>query len=451
MIGCAHDERCSTLPALVILTAYALLIVLPVALGWWLIGPARPWLDEASSAIALMATAALLLEFLLSGRFRVISGGIGMDRSLRWHQMFAQILTLAALLHPLFYLTPSGAAFQRPDDPGAVLGLDAASLITGTLAWLLLGLLTLTAIRRDDLPFKYEVWRISHGLGAALLAGLVLHHAIAAGRYSGMPALMAYWAFLLAIALGSLFAIYLIRPWRLARRPWRIAALERVGDRLWSLTLAPDGHARLSYRAGQFAWLRLDCSAFSPREHPFSIAAAPSDGAALRFLIKEAGDFTRQIGGLPIGARAFVDGPHGALYLEGRREPGIFMIAGGAGLAPMLSMLREAAARGETRPIKLLYGNRHEGQIMAAADLVALAVRLRLDLRHVLQEPPPGWAGFAGMMTPELIQAEATRAAAEGWIFLLCGPGPMIRAAHQGLRALGVPRRRILEERFSVF
>ncbi|MCA3413055.1 MAG: hypothetical protein INF84_00510, partial [Roseomonas sp.] len=48
-----------------------MLVALPVALGWWLIGPARPWLDEASSAIAMMATAALLLEFLLSGRFRV--------------------------------------------------------------------------------------------------------------------------------------------------------------------------------------------------------------------------------------------------------------------------------------------------------------------------------------------------------------------------------------------
>ncbi len=434
-----------------ILGAYALLVVLPVALGWWLIGPARPWLDEASSAIAMMATAALLLEFLLSGRFRVISAGIGMDRSLRWHQVFAQILTLAALLHPLFYLTPSGAAFQRPDDPGAVLGLDAASLISGALAWLLLGLLILTAIRRDDLPYRYEVWRVSHGLGAALLAGFALHHAVTAGRYSGAPALMAYWAFMLALALGSLVAVYLLRPWRLARRPWRIAGLERTGDRLWSLTLEPDGHAGLAYRAGQFAWLRLNCSAFSMREHPFSIASAPSDGAALRFLIKEAGDFTRQIGALPIGARAFVDGPHGALCLEGRREPGIFMIAGGAGLAPMLSLLRDAAARGETRPITLLYGNRHQGQIMAAAELAALAMRQRLDLHHVLQEPPPGWTDFAGMMTPELIQAEATQAAREGWVFLLCGPGPMIRATHQGLAALGVPRRHILEERFSVF
>lgn len=436
-----------------ILAAYALLVALPVALGWWLIGPARPWVEEASSAIAMMATAALLLEFLLSGRFRVISAGIGMDRSLRWHQMFAQALTIAALLHPVFYTSPFGAAFHRPDDlhDAFTLGLDAASLVSGALAWLLLGLLTITAIRRDDLPYRYEVWRVSHGLGAALLAGFVLHHAISAGRYSGAPALMAYWAFLLALALGSLAAVYLLRPWRLARRPWRIAGLERVGDRLWSLTLEPDGHAGLSYRAGQFAWLRLNCSAFSVREHPFSIASAPTDGKALRFLIKEVGDFTRQIGTLPLGARAFVDGPHGALCLEGRQEPGIFMMAGGAGLAPMLSLLRDAAARGETRPITLLYGNRHERQIMAAAELAELAEHLRLDIRHVLQEPPPGWTGFAGMMSPELIQAAAAQAAREGWVFLLCGPGPMIRAAHQGLHALGVPRRRILEERFSVF
>lgn len=436
-----------------ILAAYALLVALPVALGWWLIGPARPWVEEASSAIAMMATAALLLEFLLSGRFRVIIAGIGMDRSLRWHQMFAQVLTIAVLLHPIFYTSPFGAAFHRPDDlhDALTLGLDAASLVSGALAWLLLGLLTITAIRRDDLPCRYEVWRVSHGLGAALLAGFALHHAISAGRYSGAPALMAYWALLLALALGSLVAVYLLRPWRLAHWPWRIAGLERVGDRLWSLTLEPDAHAGLSYRAGQFAWLRLDCSAFSVREHPFSIASAPTDGKALRFLIKEVGDFTRQIGTLGLGARAFVDGPHGALCLEGRQEPGIFMMAGGAGLAPMLSLLRDAAARGEARPITLLYGNRHEGQIMAAAELAALAGRLRLVLRHVLQEPPPGWVGLTGMMSPALIQAEAAQAAREGWVFLLCGPGPMTRAAHQGLHALGVPRRRILEERFSVF
>jgi predicted ferric reductase len=121
---------------------------------------------------------------------------------------------------------------------------------------------------------------------------------------------MAYWAFMLALALGSLVVVYPLRPWQLTRRPWRVAGLERAGDRLWSLTLESDGHAGLAYRAGQFGWLRLNCAAFSEREHPFSITSAPSDGKALRFLINEVGDFTRQIGTLPLGVCAYVDGPH---------------------------------------------------------------------------------------------------------------------------------------------
>jgi hypothetical protein len=44
--------------------------------------------------------------------------------------------------------------------------------------------------------------------------------------------------------------------------------------------------------------------------------------------------------------RAFVDGPHGHLSLDGRSEPGIVFLCGGVGVAPALSMIREAAARG---------------------------------------------------------------------------------------------------------
>jgi predicted ferric reductase len=110
------------------------------------------------------------------------------------------------------------------------------------------------------------------------------------------------------------------------------AALESVGDGLWSLTMAPDGHAGLSYGAGQFAWPQPDCSAFSVREHPFSIASAPSDWKALRFLIKEVGDFTRQIGALPTGARALSGRQAGARHFRDcrRRRAGAhaFLVAG---------------------------------------------------------------------------------------------------------------------------
>lgn len=431
------------MPATILLAAYVLLVVLPVALGWALVGPARPWIDEVSSALAMAGFAALLLEFLLSGRFRAISGGIGIDRTMRWHQLFARVLTAGLLLHPFLYTTPTGAQFLLPGDAthAGVLNLDAYSLVTGWVAWLLLGLLTITAIGRDMLPWRYETWRLMHGLGAAAIALLGMCHTLWAGRYSTDPVLTAYWGVMFALAVTTLLTVYLLRPLRLSRRPWRIAEVAPAAERTWRVVLEPVGHEGLRFRAGQFAWIRLDRSPFSMREHPFSIASAPGGDGRLAFLIKEAGDFTRTVGSLPFGARAYVDGPHGHLFVDGRTEPGICLIGGGVGVAPLLSILR---ALPRDRPRMLVYGNRHQGQVMAREELEASGA----EVVHVLQEPPPGWTGATGMVSRELVRERCAAAASAGWLFVLCGPPPMMREVRAGLAALGVPGSRILEERF---
>jgi predicted ferric reductase len=441
-LGAMKPVPVPDMPARLLIGAYAILVGLPVVLGWLLVGPARPWPDELSSALALAGFAALLLEFLLSGRFRAISGGIGIDRTMRWHQALARVLTLVLLVHPFLYTTPTGVQFLRPEDAthAGVLGLDAQSLVTGAIAWLLLGVLTLTAIGRDALPFRYETWRLMHGLGAALVALLGLHHTLRAGRYSLHPVLSAYWVVLFALAMLSLFAVYVIRPIRLARRPWRVASVTPVAERTWQVVLEPVGHGGLRFRAGQFAWLRLDRPAWSMREHPFSIASAPGGDGRLAFLVKEAGDFTRTIGTLRRGARAFVEGPHGHLVVDDLGAPGLCLVAGGVGVAPLLSILRAQPGR----PALLIYGNRHAGQIVARDELAACGA----EVVHVLQDPPPGWAQEAGLVTRDLVRRRCAAAARDGWLFVLCGPPPMMREVRAGLAALGVPSRCVLEERF---
>lgn len=431
------------MPGWLLVGAYVGLVCLPVGLGWMLVGPARPWLDELSSALAMAGFAALLLEFLLSGRFRAVSGGIGIDRTMRWHQRFARVLTMALLVHPFLYTAPTGAQFLRPEDltRAGVLQIDAQTLATGWAAWLLLGVLTITAIGRDMLPWRYETWRLMHGLGAAAIALLGLQHALWAGRYSTEPLLVAYWGAMAGLALLSLLAVYLLRPLRLSRRPWRIAAVRPAADRVWEVVLTPMGHGGLRFRPGQFAWVRLDCGPFSLREHPFSIASAPRGDGGLSFLVKEAGDFTRTVGTLPVGARAFVEGPHGHLTVAESGLPGLCLIAGGVGLAPLLSILR---AEGGGRPVRLIYGNRHEGQILAREELA----RSGAAILHVLQEPPPGWSGARGMISRELVREHCAAPARDGWTFVLCGPPPMMREVRAALTALGVPRARIIEERF---
>lgn len=438
------------MPGLVLLFLYLVVALAPVAIAWSLGLPSRPLRDELSSGIALIATSMLLMEFVLSGRFRPISSRTGIDATMRFHQLIARPLTVLLLLHPFLYTTPMRQAPLPWDVTGQTsLGLDAVGILTGVVAWALLGALVLSAILRDHGPFRYEAWRLSHGLGAALIAGFGVFHALEAGRYSSHPPLMAFWLVLLVLALLTLVTVYLVRPLLKLGHPYRVTAVRKLALKTWQVEVTPINGAILSFEPGQFAWLSLDRSAFSMREHPFSIASAPAETDQLAFVIKEVGDFTRQIGQIPVGARAYVDGPHGALTLGKRPAAGIVFLAGGVGIAPILSMLRQLQTDQDARPLKLIYGNRVQEQIVHGDELEAMTRALDLSITHVLTEPPEGWDGPTGVMDEALIRKHCDRPDKAEWLYVVCGPPPMIDATEDALVALGIPEKRVISEKFA--
>lgn len=390
-----------------------------------------PW-DHAVSAATRAAFALLFVEFVLSGRFRVISGALGMDATMRLHQAAARPVAAVLLLHPFLY--------------GGVVAPIGLAALTGILSWLLLGLLVVTAIGRDRLPWSYEAWRLSHGVGALLLAVVATLHAVLAPA-GAHPALAWVWLGLCGLAAASLVSVYLLRPLRRARRPWRVVSVTPESEGVWTVTIAAERHEGLRFRAGQFVWLVLDRGPFTLREHPFSIASAPSDPRTLSFVIAEAGDFTRTIGTLRPGARAYLDGPHGALTPLDRDAPGLVLIAGGTGIAPMLSILREAAARADRRPFLLIVGAWREERLIAREAIRALKASLSLEVVEVLSDPPPGWAGETGVLD-DAVLGRHCGGARRGWLHVLCGPPGMLRAATASLAARGVARRDIMAESF---
>lgn len=412
--------------------------------------PARPLRDEIAGALGIVALTILMLEFALSGRFHAVSRRVGLDVTMYAHQILARLAALFILVHPFLYATPI-LTYPRPDDPtGALsLGLSAPSVASGIMAWVLSLALILTAILRDQLFVTYETWRRAHGVGALVVVGLAVHHAMDAGRYSGATALGWVWLAGLAAAGASLFHVYVLRPLSRLRRPWRVVRVRKAAARTWMVTLAPEGAHRLDYRAGQFVWLNIGQEAFSLAENPFSLASAPSRGPEIEFLVKELGDFTSRIGETKAGTRAYIDGPHGHLTLQDRGGTGVALIAGGVGIAPLLGILREMAARGDRRKVILVYANREAGQIVAADELEALARVLDLRVVHVLDEPPPGWAGRRGRPDPAMLREIFGFTEAKDWIFLLCGPPAMIAAARTALAELGVPARNVVSERFT--
>jgi predicted ferric reductase len=427
---------------------YLAIGLLPLAIAALGPGPGRGFWHELSSGLVMVAFAITLAQFLLSGRFRPISGKVGIDLTMRFHQLAAWALLAFVLLHPILYAVPTFAA-----DPAAgfarLRGMFASpGLRTGVIAWWLLVALVLMGARRDRLRMRYETWRLSHGLGAALVAGLAAHHTLAVGTYAARPVLAGFWIALTAVALLSLVHVYLLKPLLQRRNPWRVTANEPAADRMWRVAVEPESGRAPDFAAGQFAWANLGHSPFSLTEHPFSISSAPADRARIEFTIKEAGDFTARVGTIPPGTPAYLDGPHGTFTPAGRPACRLVLIGGGVGFAPLLGILRQLAHENWPHPVDVIYGNRAQSQIVARDELEALEARLDLRLHLVLSEPPPDWPGPRGELTPDILAAclpERDRDA----LYLVCGPVPMMNAVERALLDLGIPADRIVSERFT--
>lgn len=444
-----RHRRWRGLPTPALVTFYLAIALAPLAIAYAQGLRPRPFRDELASGLALVGFAMLLMEFLLSGRFRTVSGHVGIDLTMRFHQLVARSLTIFILIHPFLYATPLRPA--APWDVGRLqsLGLDSASLITGIAAWVLLPLLVITSICRDQLPYRYETWRLAHGAGALLIAVFGAHHAVEAGRYSAYPALEAFWIVLAGLAVAMMGYIYLYTPWRLARAPYRVVSVEKRALKTWEVTIEPARGAAMDFEPGQFAWLTLDRSPYSIREHPFSMSSCPADRPRISFTIKEAGDFTQQVGSTKIGSVAYLDGPHGNLTLVDREGEGLAFIAGGVGLAPIMSILRQLRAQGEPRPIRLIYGNRCAEQILYGEELEAMQRDLDLRLHHVLAEPPAGWHGVTGQLGETTLRSLLGFDGRARWLYFVCGPAPMIESVEDSLGKIGIPMGQIVSEKFS--
>ena len=245
------------------------------------------------------------------------------------------------------------------------------------------------------------------------------------------------------VAIGSLLMVYLVVPWLQKARPWRVTSVVRLTPKQWEVTVTPNGHGGMDYQAGQFAWLNVGQSPFSMKEHPFSISAAPAAGPEVSFMIKELGDFTRTIGEIKPDTVAYLDGPYGNLTVDGREEPGVALIAGGVGLTPLLGILRQMRLTGDSRKVKVVYGNRIVEQIAYQDELGDEGVV------YVLSEPPEDWQGETGFIDGELMDRVFSEQEFRDWVFVMCGPAVMMDVVEDHLIRRGTPAHRILSERFS--
>ena len=184
----------------------------------------------------------------------------------------------------------------------------------------------------------------------------------------------------------------------------------------------------------------------------FSMAnTSARDSGLLEFVIKVYPDglFSHFLDTtLQVGDRLDLSGPYGVFTLREGDDDLIF-VGGGAGMAPILSLLRSMAERGLQRKATFFYGARTKKDLCFEPELRRLEQKLP-GFRYIpaLSEPAydEEWDGETGLITDVVKRHASDLRGAHAYV---CGPPPMVEAALPLLETLGVEEKRIYYDKFT--
>ncbi|MCB1745703.1 MAG: 2Fe-2S iron-sulfur cluster binding domain-containing protein [Gammaproteobacteria bacterium] len=220
----------------------------------------------------------------------------------------------------------------------------------------------------------------------------------------------------------------------------RITAQDALTPDIRRVTLRLD--RPLHFDAGQYVQLAVP-EVFGARAYSLAIPPHADGCGEIALFIRHVpgGAFTDLLfDGRLDDVELRVHGPSGNFWLRESRAP-MLCVAGGSGLAPLLSLLEDAAARDVGRPCVVLFGARTQADLYAQDAIAAVGERWNgaFSFVPVLSDEPASsdWAGARGLVTAH-IAASFTAFTAPDAEAYLCGPPPMIDAAEPVLRELGI-------------
>jgi len=229
-----------------------------------------------------------------------------------------------------------------------------------------------------------------------------------------------------------------------------VVSKDRVTHDMRHLVLKLVDPTEIAFWPGQYVDIAIPDS---DETRSFSMANVSSrESGQLEFVIRcyPDGKFSHFLDtDLAVGDRLNVVGPFGVFTLRDGRDSDLVFVGGGAGMAPILSVLRSLAERGSTRRTTYYYGARAQRDLCFEKELYALSESLP-NFRYVpaLSEADDSepWDGEVGLITDVVKKYETDLSATDSYV---CGPPPMVEAAMDVLLELGAPEKNIYYDKFT--
>lgn len=284
----------------------------------------------------------------------------------------------------------------------------------------------------------YNKWRDLHRYMGVLFILGATHMLMVEPLIMHAPIVFAYVETI--IGVGVLAYLYKELLWdRLrGRLSYVVDDVKKLNGAVAEVTLRARD-SKLSHRAGQFLYVHFDSDKTLKEPHPFTISSAPGEDG-LRLSIKASGDWTQHLHEhLQPGAAAHVDGPYGEFNYKTGSQKQVW-IAGGIGVTPFMSWMRDFESDPPGREIDFFYTTRVPEEALFLEEIQKAETHTGFRA-HVLHSVRDG-----RLSVDKLV---ALSGDLSGKDIYLCGPVAMLEAFRLAFLNRGVPAGRIHYEEFN--
>ncbi len=231
------------------------------------------------------------------------------------------------------------------------------------------------------------------------------------------------------------------------KMPCRLVAKEQLAHDVILLKLKTPDNKRLQFFAGQY----IDFILKTGEHRSFSLANAPHNDEFLELHVRhvEGGEFTDFVfNELKEKAILRIEGPLGTFYLREEDDRPMIFLAGGTGFAPIKSLMEHAIFQKDQRKIHFYWGARAQRDLYMDEMAKTWAEQDNITYSPVLSEAAPedNWAGKTGFAHSAVL---ADYPDLSNYAVYVCGPPPMVNAAHKEFIEHGLPEEHFYSDSFE--
>lgn len=208
----------------------------------------------------------------------------------------------------------------------------------------------------------------------------------------------------------------------------------------------------IHFDAGQYVQVHHN-DIYGARSYSFAIPPHEAGCSEIELFIRHVpgGEFTGMLFEDKLeGAKVGIHGPSGNFWLREGRDP-IICVGGGSGLAPIISLLEDAAQSSHGRPCVMFFGARTQQDLYCVDRINKIAESWdgAFQFVPVLSHEPEesDWQGLRGFVNTAIEGAASQYLSADTQVYL-CGPPPMIDAVTETVTELGIQDKNIHADKF---